>query len=112
MKKKSKQMLDSYLKKKKKDKTVTKFTKIDSYKTEIIVDGRSIGTVEQSLSGRWELKPSFPPLQEDEYELKRQYDGPIDAGRRLSALYQSYQKVLDSRLGRQDYGSMLDDSMF
>ncbi len=33
MKKKSKQMLDSYLKKKKKDKTVTKFTKIDSYKT-------------------------------------------------------------------------------
>ena len=110
-------MLDALIKNKgkkktKKEKTVTKFIKVNSYKTEINVDGRSIGTVEQSLSSKWELKPSFPPLQEDEYELKRQYDGPIEAGRRLAALYQKYQEVLDARLGGFDYNNVLDGSVF
>ena len=50
-------------------KTVTKFKKIDAYKTDIYVNERHVGSVEQDVSGAWVMKPAFPPLVEEEYLL-------------------------------------------
>ena len=112
MKLKSKKMLEDFFKKKEKaknQKTVTKFKKISAHKTKVTVNDRVIGTVDQLLSGKWKLNPLFAPVQEDEYKLQREYDGPIEAGRMLASLYESYQKTLHSSLG---YNRDLNGSLF
>ena len=93
-------------------KTVTKFKKIDAYKTDIYVNERHVGSVEQDVSGSWVMKPAFPPLVEEEYLLKRNYTGPVEAGRQLATIFQNYKKALDAALGTRFYQNRYDGSLF
>lgn len=94
------------------NKIVTKFKKVNAYKTDIYVDERQIGSVEQNLSGGWILNPSFPPLQEEEYFLKRTYFGPVEAGKKLATLFKNYKEVRDAALGTRFYQNRYDGSLF
>jgi len=94
------------------NKTVTKFKKINAYKTDIYVNEKHIGSVEQEVSGTWTMKPSFPPLVEEEYLLKTIYVGPVEAGRQLATMFQNYKKTLDAALGTRFYQNRYNGSLF
>ena len=107
---KSKKILNSLKKTKKirkekreKTKSITKFRKDTPNKTTILFNEKEIGHVEQDLQGRWELKPVFAPLTEDEYIMKSKFDGPISAGREMVKLYERYRKILEANLGDVGY---------
>jgi hypothetical protein len=107
---KSRKMLDSLKKTKKtrkakreKTRSVTKFKKDTPNKTTVFFNEKEIGYVEQNLQDKWELKPAFAPLAEDEYIIKSKFDGPIAAGREMVKLYERYRAILDANVGNMDY---------
>ena len=107
---KSKKILSSLKKTKKirkenleKTKSITKFRKDTPNKTTVLFNEKEIGFVEQDLQGRWELKPIFAPLTEDEYIMKSKFDGPISAGREMVKLYERYMAILEANLGNMGY---------
>ena len=100
----------SKLKKKKKTKVSTtkkplqiKYIKDGEDNYTVVVNGRKIGEVKRDIRLNWMMEPSFPPLIEDDPEVKAKYTGPIEASREMVKLWERYRNTTRARMGPPDW---------